>query len=64
MNKTPFNDPRENDVTWATACPSCRCQCSIIVVHYPHGPDEVKRCPVCGDCDIEIQRYGEKKIVE
>lgn len=46
--KNHFNDPREDYVGWRTQCASCRCEIHLTVSHYPHGPNEVRYCAVCG----------------
>lgn len=55
--KNHFNDYRPNGQNWATACASCRCEITMMVVHYPHGPNEVCFCPVCG-VNIRDEKNG------
>lgn len=59
MIKTHFNDSRNNKVKWVTKCPSCRCDTEILVTHYPHGPNEVAYCPVCGDTYCTVEKLDE-----
>lgn len=48
MNKTIFNDRRPNMNWWTTQCSGCRCTVTMLVDNYPHGPNTVNYCPVCG----------------
>ena len=48
MTKTLFNDVRPNKNKYRVDCASCRCVINTEVENYPHGPNEVAYCPVCG----------------
>lgn len=48
MNKNYFNDSRPWVNVWEMECCSCRCDFFIKVFNYPHGPNEVQYCPICG----------------
>jgi len=49
--KNCWNDTRPNCVAYTIVCASCRCTTAITVTHYPHGPRQLKSCPVCGTAD-------------
>ena len=46
--KTYWNDPTPRYMTYYLACDSCRSDVKISVERYPHGPEGLAACPVCG----------------
>lgn len=57
MSKTLFNDTRPNRLSYKTTCASCRCEIELKVINYPHGPQDVLFCAVCGT-DIIKEKNG------
>lgn len=55
--KTHFNDERPYKNGWLTTCASCRCDIAMVVENYPHGPQDVKFCAVCGT-NIVAEKNG------
>lgn len=54
--KTYFNDPIPLNSMYKMSCNSCRSDVVIIVERYPHGPDGLHACPVCGSKDQDYRR--------
>ena len=49
--KDYWNDPIPLNQMYKMSCNSCRSDVVIIVERYPHGPDRLHACPVCGSRD-------------
>ena len=47
-----WNDKRPEHTYTVIICPDCRALCDIRVDHYPHGPNTVMCCPICGSKEI------------
>lgn len=60
MIKNYFNDNRPNHKNYIIYCSECRVESHIKIIHYPHGQNKIKYCPVC---KFELEKNNLKEVI-